>query len=75
MIQKLQDRVAAARHVGEMVRTDEAETVWAGVYPALSEGKPGLIGRVLGRAEAQVMRLACIYALIDGFEIVGIERT
>ena len=74
LIQNLRDRVEAARRVGEMVRTDEAETVWAGVYPELSEGKPGLIGRVLGRAEAQVMRVACIYALIDGFEIVGIEH-
>jgi hypothetical protein len=74
LTEKLRGRVEAARRVGEMVRTDEAETIWAGVYPELSEGKPGLIGRVLGRAEAQVMRLACIYALLDGFDIVGIEH-
>jgi hypothetical protein len=35
------------------------------VYPDLSDGKPGMFGAVTGRAEAQVMRLACIYALLD----------
>jgi hypothetical protein len=74
LIETLRDRVEAARRVGEMVRTAEAEKVWAGVYPKLSEGKPGLIGRVLGRAEAQVMRLACLYALIDGYERVDVEH-
>jgi hypothetical protein len=44
------------------------------VYPSLSEGKPGLIGRVLGRAEAQVMRVACIYALMDGYDTVGVDH-
>jgi hypothetical protein len=74
LINKLRDRVEAARRVGEMARTADAEKVWAGVYPELSEGKPGLIGRVLGRAEAQVMRLSCIYALMDGFERVGVDH-
>ena len=31
----------------------------------LSDGKPGLLGAVTSRAEAQVMRLAAIYALVD----------
>jgi hypothetical protein len=74
LVESLRDRVEAARRTGEMVRTTEAEKVWAGIYPELSEGKPGLIGRVLGRAEAQVMRLACLYALIDGHERVDVEH-
>ena len=57
-----------------MVRTEKAEETWDGVYPELTEGKPGLIGAVLARGEPQVMRLACVYALMDGFEIVGIEH-
>ena len=39
--------------------------LWHEVYPALSEGKPGLLGAATARAEAQVMRLALIYALLD----------
>ena len=31
----------------------------------LSEAKPGMSGAVIGRAEAQVMRLSAIYALLD----------
>ncbi len=48
-----------------MVRSPEAERLWEEVYPNLSEGKPGLLGAILGRAEVQVMRLACIYGLLD----------
>jgi hypothetical protein len=33
--------------------------------PVLSEGEPGLLGAMIGRAEAQVIRLALIYALFD----------
>jgi len=66
LIARLRDRVEFARRVGEIGRDDEAEQVWSGVYPSLSEGKPGLLGAVLGRAEAQTMRLAALYALLDG---------
>jgi hypothetical protein len=51
--------------VGEMFRDPEAEALWAEVYPALSEGKPGLCGAITSRAEAQVLRLSMIYALMD----------
>jgi hypothetical protein len=46
--------------------TDSAKKVWATVYGSLSEGKPGLLGAVTARAEAQVIRMAMIYALLDG---------
>jgi hypothetical protein len=42
-----------------------ARTVWPKVYGPLSEGKPGLFGAVIGRAEAQVLRLAALYAVLD----------
>jgi hypothetical protein len=74
LISRLRDRVEAARRIGEIVRTDEAEEVWAGVYPALSQGKPDLLGYVLGRAEAQVMRMACIYALLNGSDTVAVDH-
>jgi hypothetical protein len=54
-----------ARSVGEIRRTAEAAALWREVYPALSEGRPGLVGAVLNRAEAQVLRLSCVYALLD----------
>lgn len=65
LARRLQAAVDFARGVGEMKRDDEARAVWHAVYPELSEGKPGMLGAVIARAEAQVMRLACIYALLD----------
>jgi hypothetical protein len=34
-------------------------------YPALSAGLPGLLGAITDRAEAQTVRLALVYALLD----------
>jgi hypothetical protein len=54
-----------ARTAGEMSRDEEARAIWREVYGPLSEGKPGLAGALLARAEAHVMRLAMLYALLD----------
>jgi hypothetical protein len=54
-----------AESVGEVVRDEEARAVWGEVYGQLSDGKPGLAGALLARAEAHVMRLALLYALMD----------
>lgn len=54
-----------ARGVREVKRDAGAREMWARVYPELSEGKPGLFGAVIARAEAQAMRLAMIYTLLD----------
>jgi hypothetical protein len=39
--------------------------LWREVYRSLSEGKPGLLGAAISRAEAQVVRLSLVYALLD----------
>ena len=65
IVEKLKQAVDFARGVGELRRDDEARAIWHRVYGELSEGKPGMTGAMLGRAEAQVMRLACIYAVLD----------
>jgi hypothetical protein len=62
---RLTEAIALGRSVGEMYRDADARTIWHRVYPALSEGRPGLAGALLARAEAHVMRLACIYTLFD----------
>ena len=43
----------------------ETRQIWANVYPSLSEGRPGLLGAVTSRAEAQTVRLATLYAALD----------
>jgi hypothetical protein len=46
-------------------RTPAARGVWGEVYGPLSAATPGLIGSILGRAEAHVLRLSLIYAALD----------
>ncbi|MGH9068002.1 MAG: DUF3987 domain-containing protein [Acidimicrobiales bacterium] len=49
---------------------EEARTIWWETYPILSAPRPGLLGAICGRAEAHVVRLALLYALLDhGFAI------
>lgn len=61
----LQRALEFAEAERELRRDEAARARWYEVYPALSEGQPGLFGALTGRAEAQVMRLACLYAVLD----------
>jgi hypothetical protein len=63
-----------ALSIKRMTRDTEAEAIWREVYDGLTESKPGMLGLMVGRAEAQVMRIACIYAAIDGSSIVHPEH-
>jgi hypothetical protein len=58
--------VGAARAIERVTLTTSARDGWKLVYPELSESRPGLVGAVLARAEAQTIRLGLIYALLDG---------
>lgn len=67
-------RLAAAIEFGRkprrLERDESARAIWHKVYPDLSEGKPGLGGALIARAEAQVMRLASVYALFDRSTVI-----
>ena len=54
------------QHPGELRLTNSAADHWAAVYPELTQDRPGLLGAATARAEAQTLRLALTYALIDG---------
>ena len=62
---KLAEALKFAQSVKEMKRSAKATMLWHDVYGNLSEGKPGLLGSMISRAEAQVTRLSLIYALMD----------
>ena len=65
LIKRLKAAIDFSKNAGRIEPTEEAWAIWEGVYPELSEGRPGLLGAVTSRAEAQTMRLAMIYALMD----------
>lgn len=62
--QPLREALAGAP-LGPINLADDAWAIWEQAYPALSADRPGMLGAILGRAEAQVLRLALIYALLD----------
>jgi uncharacterized protein DUF3987 len=72
---KQPDRSSGVSQPGRRVTRDQKATkVWHAIYEELSAGRPGLVGKILSRAEAQVMRLACLYALLDSSEQVKAEH-
>lgn len=73
---RLRGAVRYAQSLGEceLRRDPFARELWHAMYTDLSEGKPGLLGAVISRAEAQVLRLACTYALLDQSQVIRGEH-
>lgn len=74
LVARLRQALGKARLVGQMRRDEEARAIWRAVYPSLSAGRPGLMGAVTSRAEAQVLRLSLVYALLDGSPTVNADH-
>jgi len=51
-----------------------AQVLWREVYSALSRGGEGLLAHITSRAEAQTVRLALIYALLDQAEAIDVAH-
>jgi Protein of unknown function (DUF3987) len=49
----------------EITMDAAARKLWSKVYHELSTGLPGMLGAITGRAEAQTIRFALIYAVLD----------
>jgi hypothetical protein len=62
---RFRQAVQQARATGAMGFDEEARSAWHALYADSSAGTPGLAGALLARAEVQVRRLACPYALLD----------
>lgn len=63
---RVAEAVAFAKTVGRVPMTPDAREVWSTIYSELSDGKPGLLGAITARAEAQCIHFALLYALLDG---------
>jgi hypothetical protein len=64
LTRRLSEALEFARRTGE-ITWGSGDDLWAEVYEDLSEGKPGLVGAATSRAEAQTLRLAAAYAVMD----------
>ncbi|MBL8823171.1 MAG: DUF3987 domain-containing protein [Planctomycetia bacterium] len=74
LVARLIEAIHSGRSRGLITRTTKADRLWESVYPQLSEGKPGFYGSLLNRAEAQVLRLSCLFAVLDQTAQVAVEH-
>ena len=66
--------VETAWSIGQVVMSPEAAEAWRLIYPDLSADRPGLLGSLTARAEAQVVRLATLYALWAGSDRIDLQH-
>ncbi len=62
--QRLREAVAYGRIAGELRRNAEAERLWNDWYVDLWNGRHSTLDTIAARGPAQVMRLACIFAVL-----------
>ena len=65
LLDGLRSAIQTARQAGRLGFDQHARSRWWELYPTLTEPRDGLAGAVCARAEAHVVRLALLYALLD----------
>jgi hypothetical protein len=71
---QLSQRIAAVieqAKPGPIEMDDAAKASWQAKYTELTADRPGMLGALTARSEAQAVRLALIYALLDRSEKIG----
>ena len=66
--------VGEAQKRGAVTMNASTVELWESLYPEISKEHTGLAGSIINRAEAQTMRLALVYALLDGQGVIGIPH-
>jgi hypothetical protein len=74
MLDQFTSAVAHGRATGTLTLTDAARDRWRRVYPHVSADQPGLFGSATARAEAHVVRLSLLYALLDQDTHIDVEH-
>jgi hypothetical protein len=71
---QLAGRLAHLANRGAMSFSPRARHAWPDIYAAMAEAHPGIVGSLIARAEAHVVRLSLLYALIDGAVAIDLEH-
>lgn len=74
VLRHLRECIDHARTVAEMTFDEAAGALWDEIYIGLETGRTGLLGKVTQRASPYVLRLSCLYALLDCSVIVRCEH-
>lgn len=71
---RLYEALQAAKGRGPIPRSVETKELWATEYARLTAGREGLKGALCSRAEAHVLRLSLLYALLDSQSEIGVQH-
>jgi hypothetical protein len=66
--------IDCSTYYGECGWLPDAASLWAREYSRLSSSTPGLAGAMSARAETQTLRIALIYAVLDGCNNVDVHH-
>ena len=69
----LREMLAVATRTSEMRLDNEAKKIFERAYPVLTQDRSGLFGSATSRAEAQVLRISMVLALVDGSPVIRHE--
>lgn len=74
IVSNVATELAAAIQFGQQERVinfhPEVVSLWLKLYPSLTQELDGIIGSVTSRSEAQVIRIALVYALLDRSDMI-----
>ncbi|MDB6117765.1 MAG: hypothetical protein JWO08_1546 [Verrucomicrobiaceae bacterium] len=73
-VEQLKKAVQFAKTAGALQRDEAARALWRIDYAYLTDGPPGLVGAITNRAEAQVLRLSGLFAVLDGSRLIGVRH-
>jgi hypothetical protein len=71
---ELAQRITNAQTIGLVEWADDAAQAWEKIYPSLTAGRAGLVGSLTARAAPQVIRMAMLYAAIDGLNKIYLDH-
>lgn len=66
--------VGKAREIDRVQMDADTRVAWETVYESLAVERGGMFGAITARAEAQTIRLALIYALLDGAAQIQLQH-
>lgn len=62
------------RRLGRLRRSEAAEELWEWIYMSIDDDVHGMFGAATARAEAQMLRLSVVYALLDGSNVIDLPH-
>jgi len=74
LVIRTQNAAYKAKEAQEVQFDENARILWESVYEELSGEEPGLVGAILARSEAQVLRLALTFAMLDCSGVITFEH-